>query len=257
MGASGVGIKSDDVVCDVIGAFTAHLKAGRTHAEASRLVRDECHEMLGDPDEGPLVWIGLAESQWTFGALDPEVFARVQADFAAGHGLERWRDASGKMHAQRRAVLVKFIAKLSSPNPRPRKPPKTVARPPVFSAGDCLSVRLDTPEFIAAFVIAADASDPEYGRNLVGVLDWSGSEPPTLDVFAARRFLRVTHHTWDRLDIAWYVCGFKAERERIQRVGNLPVREGDPRDAKLLSGWRPLGDHVRYQREWDRLHPRA
>lgn len=256
MGASGTGIRDDDVVCDVIGTFTDHLKAGKSIAEASRLLVAECTDFIGDSDDGPLFWIGLAESQWTFGGLDPEVLAKVKADFDTGHDLERWREVSEIACEQRRKVLTKFIQKVSSPNPRPRKTPKMVVRPPVFSAGDCLSVRMNDGSFVAAFVTASDASDPEYGRNLVGVLDWSGAEPPPLDVFASRRFLRVRHHAWDRVDVSWYLRqGFKAERERIQRIGNLPVHQDDPRESTLWSAWRHLGDHVRVQRDWDREHP--
>ena len=193
MGASGVGIRDDDVGCDVIAMFTGQLKAEGSIPDASRLVVAECGDFIGDEDDGPLFWIGLAEAQWTFGGLDPNVLARVKADFAAGRDLERWREVSESAYAQRRKVLTTFIEKLSSPNPKPRKPPKLVVRPPVFNEGDCLAVRMADGTFVAAFVIAADASNPEYGKNLIGVLDWSGAEAPTLDVFASRRFLRLTH----------------------------------------------------------------
>ena len=62
MGAWGYGIRQDDFVCDVIGAFEDELKAGRSVAEATETVTSQFSGAITDPVDGPLLWIALAES---------------------------------------------------------------------------------------------------------------------------------------------------------------------------------------------------
>ena len=105
MGAWGHGIRQDDVVLDVIGVFEDALKSGASAGEATQAVRTRFSGALADvDDEGPLIWIALAEAQWTGGALDPEVLARVQDDYRAGRGLSRWEEDPRGL-AQRRAAF--------------------------------------------------------------------------------------------------------------------------------------------------------
>jgi len=81
MGAWGHGIRQNDVVCDVIGAFEDNLKQGKSIVDASKTVRKQFAEAIKDSDDGPLVWIGLADAQWTYGQLDPGVLQHVKDDF--------------------------------------------------------------------------------------------------------------------------------------------------------------------------------
>jgi hypothetical protein len=156
MGTDGTGIRADDVVCDVIGLYQACLKAGMSASESKQNVVEQFAEHLADEDDRPSVWLGLADAQWTFGAVDADVLEQVRAIVQGGVGLGRRREVSEKASAQRAAVLAKFLNKINSPNPRPRKPPRLVGRPPVFRAGDCLSVTIDGERYGAAIVLAAD-----------------------------------------------------------------------------------------------------
>lgn len=292
MGDSSEDIRDDDVVADVVGLFTELLATTRSAADAAKLVESECADYIADADDGPLFWIGLAEAQWTFGRVEPRVVARVKADFESDRGLERWRELSDRAYARRRAVLTEFIAKIGTPNPRPKKAPKLVRRAPIFEAGDCLSIRLEvtkpplnvSPElatymrlaagrWAAAFVLIADSSSPYVGRNLVATIDWIGDAPPGLDVFHARKWLHERRQGSDVLDVRWYDdTDFKGQDRRIERVGNLPLRSGDEElcvdayatDARLLRNmgepysqerWERLGTKVPIRKEWERLHP--
>jgi hypothetical protein len=254
MGASGVGIRADDLVCDVVGRFEAGLKAGQSTEISRQRILKDFEDALADPDDGPLVWIGLAEAQWTYGAADPDVVARVKADVDRGVGLQRWSEISPKLEAKRKAVLADFVAKVGAPNPRPRKPPRLVVRPPKFAPGDCLGVKLQSGEFAAALVLAADASNPEYGRNLVGVLDWIGAQAPVLRDFDAPKWLRLTHHKWNgRLDVSWYQTqSFRAAKGRVSVVGSRPVDGLEAPESNTFSSWANLGRHVVLQRDWNR-----
>jgi hypothetical protein len=252
MGAWGHGIRQDDLVLDVIGVFEDALKGGASVGEATQAVRTRFSGALADDeDEGPLIWIALAEAQWTGGALDPEVLARVQDDYRAGRGLSRWEEDPRGL-ARRRAALEKFIAKIQAPNPRPKKA-RTVVRPPPYQPGDCLSLRQANGEYAAALVLAADDSNAELGMNLIAVLDYLSPQPPPLDVFRRRGWLVLTHHNRDqRMDIAWYLPpGYRKAKPTIEVVGRVELLPSDPKASDSYRRWTGIGEQAVLQREWD------
>ena len=175
---------------------------------------------------------------------------RVQGVFDSGRSLDTWReDTRGLL--RRRAALEKFISKIAVPNPRGKKSPKTVVRAPKFQPGDCLSIRVADGRFTAALVLAADHSAVEYGKNLVGVLDYLSLQKPPMDVFRTRKWLVRTHQSRsDAIDVAWYLpVGFRAAKDRLEVVGQVEILDSDPRDSNSYLGWRGIGEQVMYQRE--------
>lgn len=252
MGAWGYGIRQDDFVCDVIGSFEDSLKKGNSIAAATKEVRKEYSSELRDSDDGPLFWIGLAEAQWTFGGLDPGVLQHVKDDLESGRSLAAWEEDDRGL-ARRKAALEKFLAKIESPNPRPRKLPKIVIRPPKFQPGDCLSIRLSSGQFGAALVLAADHSNPEYGKNLIGVLDYLSTKKPPSKVFKNRQWLTLTHHSHTgRVDLGWYLpVAFRAAKDRIEVIGSVDLLDSDPNESNRYIPWAALGEQIIMQREWD------
>ena len=252
MGAWGFGIRHDDFVLDVIGVFEELLKAGHSVRDATKTVKSRFAAEIKDSDDGPLFWLALADVQWTYGELESQVLNRVQGDFDSGRSLAAWReDTRGLL--RRRAALEKFISKIVVPNPRAKKPPKTVVRAPKFQPGDCLSIRVANGQYAAALVLAADHSIVEYGRNLVGVLDYLSPQKPPMEVFRTRKWLVRTHHSWsDAMDVAWYQpVGFRTAKDRLEVVGHIEILDSDPKDSNIYRGWRGIGEQMMNQREWD------
>jgi hypothetical protein len=252
MGAWGHGIRQDDFVCDVIGVFEDLLKAAKSVADATKAVKSRFAAEIKDTDDGPLFWIALADAQWTYGELEPQVLKHVQDDFDSGRGLDRWSE-DDRAFSRRKAALGKFINKIAEPNPRPKKPPKIVVRAPKFHPGNCLSIRLSNGQYAAAVVLAADHSNVEYGKNLIGVLDYLSPEKPTIDIFRKRELLVREHHGWNgQMDLAWYQpLGFRAAKDRIESVGHVNILDSDPKDSNSYCSWVGIGEQVVYQREWD------
>ena len=73
---------------DVIGAFEDHLKQGKSIVDATKAVQKQFAEAIKDADDGPLIWIALADAQWTYGQLDQGVLHHVKDDFDSGRSLE-------------------------------------------------------------------------------------------------------------------------------------------------------------------------
>lgn len=253
MGAWGVGIRQDDFVCDVEGAFKDHLKDGKSIPDATQAVQEQFCEALDDCDEGPLFWIAISDMQWTYGELDPVVLERVKGIVDTHEGMERWSEPSEPEYRKRRVALAKFLDKLSHPNSKPSRRPRRVRRRPRFCEGDCLSIELENGQHGAGIVLATDDSDPEYGLDLVGELTYLSDHPPTIEVFRKRDWLRPTHHNWKgKLQLSWYPpIGFRAMKDRLAVVGNIPLLPSDPRESRTCSGWHLIGRQVLLQHEWD------
>jgi hypothetical protein len=251
MGTWGYGIRQNDFVCDVIGAFEELLKAGKSVADATKSVRSKFANAVGDPDDGPLFWIALADVLWAYGELNPQVLTHVKEDFDSGRSLSQWREDPRGLRG-RTAALEKFITKIAARNPRPKKPPKVVIRAPKLRPGDCLSMLLSNGQYGAALVVASDHSNVEHGKNLVGVLDYLSPRKPSMDVFHKRKWLIRTHHDWNKqMDLAWYLgVGFRAARDRLEIIGQVEILESDPKDSNSYCGWAGIGEQVIMQRDW-------
>lgn len=241
MGAWGYGIRQDDFVCDVIGVFEDLLKAGKSVPEATEAVRSKFTAEMKGADDGPLFWIALAEMQWTYGELEPQILNRVKEDLDSGRSLALWTDDQRGL-AGRRAALEKFISKIGQPNRRLKKPPKIVVRAPKFRPGDCLSIRLSNGQYAAALVLAADHSNVEYGKSLIGVLDYLSPEKPTMEVFRQRKWL-VLSQPGNKIDVAWYhYMGFLAVKNRLEIVGQVEILGSDPTDSTIYRRWTGIGE---------------
>ena len=249
MGAWGYGIRQDDFVCDVIGVFEDLLKAGKSVREAAEAVTSKFTAEMKDAEDGPLFWIALADMQWIYGELDPQILNRVKKDLDCGRSLAPWTEDQRGL-ARRRAALEKFISKIGQPNRRPKKPPKIVVRAPKFRPGDCLSIRLSNGQYAAALVLAADHSNVEYGRNLLGVLDYLSPEKPTTEVFRQRKWLVLGQHgSNNKIDVAWYhYMGFPAVKQRLEIVGHVEILGSDPTDGTIHRRWTGIGEQVIHQR---------
>jgi len=243
MGAWGYGIRQDDFVLDVIGVFEELLKADDSVRDATKTVKSRFAAAIKDSDDGPLFWLALADVQWTYGELESQVLKRVLGDLASGRSLNAWReDKRGLL--RRKAALEKFVRKIAIPNPRAKKHPKTVVRAPKFQPGDCLSIRVANDLYAAALVLAADHSIVEYGRNLVGVLDYLSPQKPSIKVFHNRKWLVRTHHSSSNaMDVAWYQpIGFRTTKNRLEVVGHVEILDSDPKDSNIHKGWRGIGE---------------
>lgn len=262
MGAWGYTVTADDTVLDVLDTFKHHLKHGATEAEATSRTLCDFADLQGDPDEEPLLWLGIAEAQWTYGVLDPTVLDRVRQDVSIGMGLERWSESPADL-TKRRQALVAFVARVERLNPRPRKRPHLVVRSPEFELGICLAIRGQDGLYRAAIVLAADHSNPEHGKNLIALLDYRSSDRPGPEVFEQRQWmtrvrevtpylrevrgLSLQETTVEEADAAWYPArfGFRAERERFEIVGRTTLRPDDPEDpsghAFPFTSWKNLG----------------
>ena len=104
MGTWGVGLFQDDVTCDIKQEYLNRLRIGYTNEEATEEVIDYNADSVEDEEEAPLFWFALADIQWRYGRLLPEVKEMAMKYLKSGEDLERWK-GNAKLYKKRKFVL--------------------------------------------------------------------------------------------------------------------------------------------------------
>jgi hypothetical protein len=254
MGTWGVAILSDDFAADVYGEYMERYDDGEEHAVIREYLERDNAEALDDEDERPVFYYALAKAQWECGALETNVLQRVRDQIASGDGLECWEEDGASYLKKRKDALDKFLVQINTPKAKPRKRRKIRHAPASYQPGDCLAIKLDDGDYGAALVLATDSSAREEDYSLVVVLKYKSTAKPHLSDFDKRQWLCPDHHSWDGQEPAMHWAGargFKADKEKLEVVGRIELREDDPKTCGTFSGW-ALGIQVMNQDKWDR-----
>ncbi|MBU1239609.1 hypothetical protein KKF84_03095 [Myxococcota bacterium] len=245
-------IEREGLIGEIVARFVHHLKREGSIEEATERCIEEAGDLMDERAETFLFWLGICEAQWQYGESEERSREALGRLVSLGHGLGTRQNISPDEVLENRALLESTLLRLTSPNPEPRPWPRTTVRPPVYRAGQCLSIALPQGRYGAAIVLSEDNSDPEQGLNLIGVLNYLEESPPDACVFEAREWLWLTHRNWNNeQDVAWYgPLGHEEKKERFVAVGETAVREDDPETSRIIVGWSHLGQQVLFEREW-------
>jgi hypothetical protein len=64
MGVIGFELYDNDVAGDVQAAFTNMIQNGLSCSKATENMMEEFAEQIQDEDDGPIIWVALADTQW-------------------------------------------------------------------------------------------------------------------------------------------------------------------------------------------------
>lgn len=183
MGAHGPNIFDDDLALDVRGFFRDLLKRGQPPIEATATIQNRFSDVLGTEEES-IFWLALAELQWQYGVLQPEMLQRVLQIVADGTDLARW-DFSPQLRERRQSILVEFAKRLQRPNDRPKHPPRKKTAPPTctWEVGEVIAYKLPSGAQILFRVVNLRQSFFEY-TPVCELLDWMGKELPDANSIA-------------------------------------------------------------------------
>ncbi len=227
MGAWGPAVFSDDTALDVRTTYRSALEDGLSDEAARERVLTGFARALTDPDEGPVVWLALALTQWQLGRLDPETQREAVSIIDSGRGLARWQEQGGNAVLRCQAALVKVRAQLLAPQPQLRVVRRPTPKVTDLVPGDVLARRAADGTLTLWRVLELRTSR-EYVSPLLVPLAYSGQTLPDLDAIAqladqpsrrlpqGRWFLHVTVPS-KRRGHDWRDHGFAY-------VGRLPVR---------------------------------
>ena len=117
MGAWGTSLYANDCAGDIRGDYVDKLKRGKTNLEATRELLAENQEILADPEEAPLFWFALADTQWNYGRLLPEVKEKALLYLSREQEWERWKESGEKQLQAWKITLTKLREKLETTQP--------------------------------------------------------------------------------------------------------------------------------------------
>lgn len=142
MGAWGTGLYQDDVALDIKEEYINRLKIGYSNIEATQELLDDSECYVEDEEEEPIFWFALADTQWKYGRLLPEVKEEAIKHIKEGKDLERWKD-NKKQYEKRKQVLKQLEEKLNSPQPPEKKVTKLVLCKATWEVGDVLLFKIN------------------------------------------------------------------------------------------------------------------
>lgn len=122
MGTWGTSLYSSDSTCDVRDDYKDMLRRGRTNEEITQAMFEHAQAIIGDPDEESMFWFALADTQWNYGRLTPEVKEKALYFLSREDDLNLWKETGDEKQLnawiKTRETLRK---KLLSPQPPEKK----------------------------------------------------------------------------------------------------------------------------------------
>ncbi|MCI0744706.1 MAG: DUF4259 domain-containing protein [Verrucomicrobia subdivision 3 bacterium] len=238
MGAWGTAIFSDDTAADIRDDFKDHISDGLSCAEATERILEEWRDSIGDPDDGPVIWLALAATQWRLGRLMPHVKQKAVEIIDSESNLERWE---GKDREKRRKVLERLRAQLQSEQPKPRVIPKRFRDSCDWEIGELIAYTTLSNDKVLFRVIGFHVDNG--GKSpICELLDWKGREIPNEKDLRSVG-IKKREHAGGALLISQFIIGRVIERElpanRVQRVG-IRLRPAQQLRRPVLYLWRYL-----------------
>lgn len=145
MGTWGFGLYSNDTTCDFRDSYLNYLDNGLSNDEAFYKVYAELMSSACCKEDEPLFWFALADTQWRWGRLMPNVKEKALEWIDKNEAIS-WID-SPKGQNKWRETLNKLKARLNSP----QRPEKKIQKTKVFDVDpwnlyDIYAYRFDSDE---------------------------------------------------------------------------------------------------------------
>ena len=122
MGTWGTSLYSSDSTCDIRDIYKDLLRRGKTNEEITQIMFEQAQDILGNSDEEPLFWFALADTQWNYGRLIPEVKEKALYFLSREDDLNPWKEAGDEKQLNawiktRETLRIKLL----SPQPPEKK----------------------------------------------------------------------------------------------------------------------------------------
>lgn len=179
MGFWGSTLYANDCTSDVRDCYKKYLQEGMNNEDAYQKVLQSFSDHMGTEEE-PLVWYALADTQWKFGRLLPEVKATALWWIEQGGGMEFWESS-----ANQGVGWKKTLANLNDQLHTPQPPEKKIRKPTHFkknpwNIGDVYAYQFHTDEakekgYFGKYILLQKLEDNSFfGDTLNAVRVFSG-----------------------------------------------------------------------------------
>lgn len=198
MGAWGTNLYSNDSACDIRGDYVDELKRGKTNEEATQELINKNHDIMGDAEEEPLFWFALADTQWNYGRLLPEVKEKALYFLSQDKELQRWQASGQRQLIAWRKTLNALKEKLESPQPDVKKVSKYRLYQCKWQLGDVFAYRFSSiysnekgfeGKYTVFRKISEDTWWPGHIVPVVQVYKWISNDIPSIDKLSSLNLL--------------------------------------------------------------------
>lgn len=189
MGAWGTSLYANDTTCDIRGDYIDKLKRGKSNEEATEELIRQNKEIEGDPEEEPLFWFALADTQWNYGRLLPEVKEKALFFLEKGDEVKRWKESGEKKLNAWLKTLGELKEKLNSPLPEEKKISRYRFYQCPWKLGDVFAYQFSGEyskeknmygKYIVFRKVSEDTFWPGHIIPVVQVYKWIGDEIPRI-----------------------------------------------------------------------------
>jgi hypothetical protein len=240
MGTWGSALYSDDDAEDYRNDYTTQLRVTGSHEEAYKAVYDAFKKDLDGadmPDMEAIFWFVMADRQWYYGTLLPEVKAKALEYLHRDEHLKVWKeDEAKKLLPKRIAVLKALEERLNTPPPVVRKIPKlTICQQEI---GDVFSIKVDKMDYFKT---------PELWRQVGGNLmdyyeEFNGKY--LLFQIVGKDEDRISHDVYPLIRY-FYWCGDQIPTiEEIRKLSIMPIVDNSASKEYL-------NEYLKYGKEID------
>lgn len=190
MGAWGTSLYANDSASDIRGDYVDKLKRGKTNEEATKELIDANRDIMGDIEEEPLFWFALADTQWNYGRLLPEIKEKALFYLSQDEELERWKESGEKQLNAWKKTLETLKEKLESPQPPAKKVSKYRLYQCKWKLGDIFAYRFTSSyskekgfegKYVVFRKVSEDVWWPGHIIPVVQVYKWIGDDVPSID----------------------------------------------------------------------------
>ena len=198
MGAWGTSLYANDSASDIRGDYVDKLKRGKTNEQATKELIDENCDIMGDVEEEPLFWFALADTQWNYGRLLPEVKEKALFYLSQDKELERWKESGQKHLNAWKKTLETLKEKLNSPQPTEKKVSKYHLYRCKWKLGDVFAYRFTGSyskekgfenKYVIFRKVSEDVCWPGHIVPVIQVYKWIGSDIPDIEVLSNMNLL--------------------------------------------------------------------
>ena len=144
MGTWGTKLYENDTSLDVKGEFEKLFRSGKTAEEITEQLTESYQSILEDPEEGPLFWFALADTQWKFGVLLPSVKERALSWIEKNSSPPRCQGIGAPSEKQWKKTQQQLRDRLLSPQPPAKKPVKRRIYTCQWKLGDVFAYPLES-----------------------------------------------------------------------------------------------------------------
>lgn len=188
MGAWGTSLYANDAASDLRGDYLHLLRSGNTNDAATDQLIENNKNMLNDPEEAPLFWYALADTQWNYGRLLPEVKENALRCLKnRTEELERWQDSGEKIVSKWIATLDALEEKLSRSQPPEKKVSKYRLYQCKWALGDVFAYQFSgeyskQTGYFGKYIVFRKISEtffyPGHIIPVVQIYSWVGDHVP-------------------------------------------------------------------------------